>query len=271
MLPIHSMQESDIEKSEQQTTGCPAPSLLNIIISSFAKQAFKLYEEKDYDAMDTYIQSIVKTTGISKIYDLTISDMVQTLDQGFIFANRLIKLYSENPNDVVTIKNFFYNFNDDAKVNVVGWIIEELCNLRSFDSKDPNKCKSLGKDEKYCNIEKDLIVNLLNLLIIEYQNADFNYKILEMLDNKYKTRSDNESNFTMVLAENQKDVSYQFNDKGILMIHHPPFSMLTQARLCAILHQLYVLNQHILKKIELLQDTIKAIQYKNSKEIDRAN
>ena len=93
------MQESDIEKPErtkQSYTNKDVPTLFDIIIMPFAKQAIEIYDKEGYVAMDRYIESIIAKIKLSKdiISHKIISYMVRDLYRADIFATKMLGLYT---------------------------------------------------------------------------------------------------------------------------------------------------------------------------------
>lgn len=200
----------------------PLKSLIDIVISKFAKEAIMLYDQKDnnFELLNQYINDKFSEIGSSEIcrgfLDNIYKIIVREFKRADIFGKEFVRLYVTNEDKSLSL-NFFNNFNEDVKYAIVEWLIIDLINYRNFDTLELAECEGYylnGKEVHFYIKDKKQAYDILTFIFTQPLNFSFCDKAIKAL---YIIKY-NPTITTAIEEDNENTASYRWDEQGNLTI-----------------------------------------------------
>lgn len=233
----------------------------NKVKSENPNQAYKAFSEYLYNSEER--SKLPEESFYNIIYDYITFD----LGRVDIFAKHLLDMF-RNKETEQNLIGFFNQFNEDIKIDLTIWLIEELSDMHYFDSIDPEFETKINEDGEHVNIYKNVIVDLLTSIIKNDQSINFYDIILKSLNEELeKTKT-----FTFKLntdSERDKDLFSEWNENGELEINLLGYwsseedQKIRDNFYSSVLSKIFISRNFIAHKINTLKNLIQTILTKS--------
>ena len=170
-----------IEESAEFCKSRPVKSLIDIIISKYAKEAVVLYDQNNgnFDLLIQYINDKFKEIGSHEIcggfLNVINKIIVRDCKRADIFGKEFVRLYVVNEDKSLCL-NFFNNFSEDIKFAIAEWLIMSLINYRDFDAMELTKCEGCDRNPEpfhYHRKDKEILSDILTLVFKQPHSIEF--------------------------------------------------------------------------------------------------